>query len=161
DSQADLVWARGTTDGVYAARGDFAKAFIFAGSSAIKYAHREWVFLPEGELVTIDRVQTADAQHFAHVGVHANTGAKLGLKGSVAVAPVGGSQLAIHTVSLSGGTPKVVQPMVGNCTLTCDYPCGKCAAARFAVDEYVVDVPGPWAVAVHAFDGVGAAELPA
>src|SRR5205085_2929536 len=55
-SQAELLWARATESKVYAARSDFAKAFIYSETpSAIPYAHREWVFLPEGEIVLIDR----------------------------------------------------------------------------------------------------------
>ena len=26
----------------------------------------------------------------------------------------------------------------------CNYPCGTCSAARFAVDEYSLTVPGDW-----------------
>src|SRR6185503_14312261 len=53
-SEAELMWARATTSAVYAARSDFAKAFIFACTpSPIPYAHREWVMLPEGEVVLV------------------------------------------------------------------------------------------------------------
>ena len=65
-SEAELTWARATTDAVYAARSDFAKAFIFACTpSPIPYAHREWVVLPEGEIVLVDRaaLSTTDALH--------------------------------------------------------------------------------------------------
>ena len=33
-SQDELLWARGTSDAVFAARSDFAKAFIFNGAAA-------------------------------------------------------------------------------------------------------------------------------
>ena len=41
-SEAELVWARGTADAVYAARSDFATAFNFSSTpSDIEYAHRD------------------------------------------------------------------------------------------------------------------------
>jgi hypothetical protein len=161
-SEAELVWARGTADAVYGARSDFAKAFIFSDTpSKIAYAHREWVMLPEGEIVTIDRVATADAAHVAYLSFHANTGGTLALSGSVASGKVGGSTVAIHAVSLSGGTPAITKSPVGDCPSSCSFPCGKCEAARFAVDDYKVKVPGPWAVAIHAIDGLASGEAPA
>ncbi|MFO0613291.1 MAG: MYXO-CTERM sorting domain-containing protein [Polyangiaceae bacterium] len=162
-SEAELVWARGTDDGVYAARSDFAKAFIFSDTpSDIPYAHREWVMLPEGEIVTIDRVHTADAQHDMYVRFHTNTGGGgLVLSGKDATGTVGGSKVVIHGVSLSGGTPHVTQPEVGECSVSCSFPCGACDAARFPVDEYAVDVPGPQALAIHVIDALGASEAPA
>jgi hypothetical protein len=163
-SQAELVWARGTADAVYAARSDFAKAFKFSDTpSDIPYAHREWVMVPEGEVITIDRVQTADASHDMYVGFHVNSGGggKLKITGTTASAAIGGSQVAIHAVKLSGGTPAITQPEVGDCTLSCSYPCGKCDASRFAVDKYTVKVPGPYAVAIHVIDGLATSDTPA
>jgi len=161
-SEAELLWARGTDDAVYAARSDFAKAFIFSSTpSDIPYAHREWVLLPEGEIVTIDRVHTADAAHAMYVGFHTNTGGGLKLAGGVASGDAGGSKVAIHGVVLSGATPAITQPEVGDCSKACSYPCGGCDAARFPVDKYGVKVPGPWAVAVHVIDALAAGEAPA
>ncbi len=161
-SEAELLWARGSDSAVYAARSDFARAFIFSSTpSDIPYAHREWVFLPEGEIVTIDRVHTVDASHAMFVGFHTNTGGKLALGGGVATGDVGGSKVAIHGILLSGGTPAITKPEVGDCSISCSFPCGACDAARFAVDEYRVKVPGPWAVAVHAIDALAQGEAPA
>jgi hypothetical protein len=159
-SKAELVWARGTADATYAARSDFASAFAYSSTpSDIHYAHREWVMLPEGEIVTIDRVHTVDAAHQMYVTFHTNTGGgALTLSGSVASGPVGGSAVAIHAVHLSGGTPKVATPPVGDCQLSCSYPCGQCDSARFPVDEYRVAVPGPNAVAIHVIDGLAKGE---
>ncbi len=155
-SKAELDWARGTDDAVYAARSDFAKAFIFSSTpSDIQYAHREWVALPEGEVVTIDRAHTVDASHGMYVRFHTNTGGgHLALNGSIATGDVGASTVAIHEVFVSGGTPAVSQPEVGDCSISCSFPCGKCDAARFPVDELAVKVPGPWAVAVHVVDAL-------
>src|SRR4029077_6993853 len=108
-SKAELLWARGTDAAGFAARSDFAHAFDFNGkASDIPYAHREWVFLPEGEIVTIDRVRTIDASHSMYVGFHTNTGGGgLKLNGDIASGDVGGSALAIHRVSLSAGQPEI------------------------------------------------------
>jgi len=163
-SEAELTWARGTSDAVYAARADFAKAFIFSDTpSDIRYAHREWVMLPEGEIVTIDRVHTADTAHGMYLGFHVNSGGagKLKLTGVTASAKIGASEVAIHAVRLSGGTPAITQPEVGSCSLSCSYPCGQCDAARFPVDKYTVKVPGPSALAIHVIDGLAAGDPPA
>jgi len=155
-SRAELLWARGTAAAVFAARGDYAQAFIFSDNpSDIAYARRDWVMLPEGEVVVIDRAQTADANHKLYVNFHANTAGTLKLGGSVASGTVGGSQVAIHPVLLAGGTPTITKPAVKN---DYDYPCGACSQGRFAVDDYGVKVPGPWAVAVHVIDGLVAGE---
>jgi hypothetical protein len=163
-STADLAWARGTDDAVYAARSDFAGAFIFNGTpSDIPYAHREWVMLPEGEVVTVDRVHTSDASRNMYVSFHTNTGGgglTLGADG-VATGTVGGSQVAIHPVVLSGGMPRITQPPVGDCYTGCNYPCGTCEATRFQTDKYMVTVPGTWAVAVHVIDALGTGEAAA
>jgi hypothetical protein len=160
----NMPWARGSSDGVFGARSDFAHAFEFNGTpSDIGYAHREWVLLPEGEIVTIDRVHTSAASRNMYVSFHTNTGRTLALDGatSAATGTVGGSRVAIHKVLLSGGTPTIVNVSKGGCTLSCSYPCGACAAARFDVDKYSVTVPGPWAVAIHVIDGLAAGEEPA
>jgi hypothetical protein len=159
-SDADLPWARATAGGVYAARGDFAKAFGFNGglASDIPYAHREWVMLPEGEVVTIDRVQTKDAAHFMYVNYHALTGGTLTINGNVATGTSGASKVAIHGVQLGGGTPAITHPSTKG---TGNYPCGSCTEGRFTNDNYGVKVPGPWAVAIHVIDGLGSSEAAA
>jgi hypothetical protein len=154
-SQAELLWARGTAGGVYAARGDYAKAFIFSSNASdIAYARRDWVMLPEGEVVTIDRAATKDSSHKLYVNFHVNTAGTLKLGGGLASGSVGGSQVAIHSV-LGGGTPAITQPPVKD---DYNYPCGNCKQGRFVVDNYGVTIPGPWAVAIHVIDGLGADE---
>ena len=155
-SQAELLWARGTSGGVYAARGDYAKAFNFSSNASdIGYARRDFVMLPEGEIVVIDRAATKDASHKLYVNFHVNTAGTLRLGGGIASGTVGSSQVAIHPVLLPGGTPIITQPPVND---DYNYPCGNCKQGRFAVDNYGVTVPGPWAVAVHVIDGFGAGE---
>ena len=155
-SKAELLWARGTAAAVVAARGDYAKAFIFSDTpSDIPYARRDWVMLPEGETVVIDRVQTADANHKLYVNFHTNTAGTLKLSGSLASGTVGASQVAIHPVLISAGSPVITKPRVND---DYDYPCGKCSQGRFAVDNYGVTVLGPWAVAIHVIDGLAVGE---
>jgi hypothetical protein len=155
-SQAELPWARASAAGVFAARGDYAKAFIFSSNASdIAYARRDWVMLPEGETVLIDRAATKDASHKLYVNFHANTAGTLKLAGGLASGTVGGSQVVIHAVQAAGGTPVITQPPVKD---DYNYPCGKCSQGRFAVDNYGVTVPGPWAVAIHVIDGLAAGE---
>src|SRR4029079_3824403 len=100
-----------TADRVFAARSDFARAFEYNGmASEIKYAHREWVVVPEGEIVAIDRVQTGSPTRNMYVNLHANTGGTLALDAAgLAVGKVGGSRLAIHRARLSGGAAETLQ----------------------------------------------------
>jgi hypothetical protein len=161
-----LPWARGTSDQVFAARSEFARGFEYNGlPSEIKFARRDWVLLPEGEVVAIDRMLTGGATRNMYLNFHANTGGTLALDpagaGGLAVGTVGDSRLAIHRVRLSGGTPKVAKTRKSECPGDCRYPCGSCTAARFDVDVYSVAVPGPFAVAIHVFDALGKAEAPA
>lgn len=157
-SRAELVWARGSRAAVYAARSDFAKAFDWNnGKSDVSFALRDWTFLPEGEIVTIDRVRTDSAARFMHLNFHTNTGGSLALSGGVATGTVGRSKVAIHKV-MGGGSPSIFRPAVVN---TYRYPCGSCTNARFAVDDYTLRVPGPWAAAIHVIDGLGSGEAPA
>lgn len=155
-SEAELAWARASDGGVIAARSDLADAFIFSSSpSDIPYAERDWVFLPEGAIVTIDRVHTADAAHAMHVRFHANTGGGgLALSGTDATGTVGASRLGIHTVSTTGGTPRIDAPehLGDSSSCTSSYPSGDCTDARFAVDIFALDVPGPFATATHVIE---------
>lgn len=157
-SEAQLTWARGTKGGVVAARGDFAKAWIFSDKpSDVPFARRDWVFTPEGEVVTIDRTRTGDAGRLTWMRYR--TPAKLTLDGKLATGTVGGSKLAIHQVKLSGGTAQIKSyPAKGNCD---SGPHGSCTASRIAVDEYSIQLPGPKATAVHAIDALAAADSPA
>jgi hypothetical protein len=154
-SQAELVWARGTQSRVFAARADFATAFNFSSMrSDIPYAHREWTMLPEGEIVTIDRVRTGSASRGMYVNFHVNSEGTLALSGGVATGTVGGSKVVVHGISLGGATPAIIRPSTAYCTATR----GACTNTRFPVDKYTLKVPGPYAVAIHAIDGLDAGE---
>ncbi len=100
----------------------------------------------------------ADASHFMYLNFHTNTGGALALSGPGAVGAVGGSKVVIHPVLRAGACPTISRSAVKD---TYEYPCGSCTNARFAVDDYALKVAGPWAVAIHVIDGLGAAEAPA
>jgi hypothetical protein len=158
-SQAELLMARGTSDGVIAARSDYADAFIFSDNpSDIAFATRDWVMLQEGETVIIDRAATADEDHKLYVNFHVNSEGTLQINDQIAEGTVGNSKVAVHKVLPAESAPAVTQPPIEN---NYSYPCGNCSRGRFAVDNYGVTVPGPWAVAVHVIDGLSADETPA
>ncbi len=152
-----MPWARAMADGVVGARADFADAFGWDdASSDVAFARRDWVFLPEGDIVTIDRVRTDAAARNTYIRFR--TPSTLGLDANVATATVGGSRLAIHAVALSGGTPGVAKVALDDCWASSNY--GACKGARFPVDEYAVTLPGPTAYAVHVLDGFAVADTP-
>jgi hypothetical protein len=160
-SAADLPLARGTMSGVVAARSDFAKAFNFTSTpSDIQLALRDWVFLPEGEVITIDRVRTPSANHKAYLRFR--TAGMLTAASSspfIARAPSGGSALAIHAVKLVPSTAPTLQAvpaMDAECPMF-----GACRLARVAVGEYLWEVPGPDVLAIHVLDGLGGSEAAA
>ena len=156
--QAEMPWARATTDGVAAARSELAAAFKGdVAPSDVAFARRDWAFLPEGEVVTIDRVRTDDASRNAYLRFRSP--GTLSLSGNVAQATMGTSRLAIHGVALSGGAPQVQPITVGDCWDSNAY--GQCQKGRFAATEYTVTLPGPKAFAVHVLDALGASESPA
>jgi hypothetical protein len=162
-SAADLPWARATRAGVVAARGDFAKAFAFNGKdSDVPLARRDWIFLPEGEVIVLDRVVTGGPAR--KVYLRFRTPATLALGGAapawVAQGTVGKSALAIHAVALSPpATPTVAAlPKSNECP---DGAFGACSIARFAVGEYAVTLAGGEVRALHVLDGLAGGEKPA
>jgi hypothetical protein len=152
---AEMPWARATADGVAAARSELGGAFNGDNApSDVAFARRDWAFLPEGEIVTIDRVRTDDASRSAYLRFRSP--ATLTMSGNVAQGTIGGSRVAIHGVALSGGTPKVQPITVGECWDSNAY--GHCEKGRFAANEYTVTLPGPKAYAVHVIDALNATE---
>jgi hypothetical protein len=160
DSKAELLWARGTADATYAARSDIQHAFDFNGKpSDLTYAHRDWAMLPEGEVVTVDRVHTSAASNNMYVQFHVNTGGGgLTANGGNYSGKVGNSQVVIHPVSIGSATPVVSTPTATDCS---SYPGNDCDAARFKLDVYRVTIPGTWATAVHVIDGLASTDSPA
>ena len=160
-SRAELPWARGTEGGVAAGRAALEGAFADpSGKSDVPFARRDWVFLPEGEIVTLDRVRTDDPARKTYLRFRAPSSFALGA-GNVATAAVGASRLVVHPVTLSGGTPEV-RSIKGDPGAPCDGDnFGVCTAARFDAGEYAVTLPGPTALAVHVLDALGASEAAA
>jgi hypothetical protein len=155
-SLADLPWARSTKSGVVAARGDVARAFDFNGKdSDVPLARRDWVFLPEGEIVTIDRARTGGPRRAMHLRFR-TLGTLNGAPAGITRAEIGQSSLAIRPVVLSPtATPTVRAVPRAN---DCPGPFGSCAIARFPVNEYAVSVRGPEVLAVHVLDGLAKGE---
>ncbi len=157
-SEARMAYARGTGTNVFAARSDYAKAFIFSSTASdITWALRDWVMLPEGEVVLIDRATTKDAAHVLHVNLHTRT-TGLAYAGGVASGTAGGSKVAIHAVEVGGATPTASAGTVGDCF---SGPFGACTTGRFPHYVYRANIPGPSPYAVHVVDALGASDAPA
>jgi hypothetical protein len=158
-SRADLPWARGTRSGVVAARGDIARAFDFNGKeSDVPLARRDWVFLPEGEIVTIDRARTGGPRRAMYLRFR-SPGTLGFAAGGIVRADVGGSSLAIRTVSISPAASPAVKAIAR--ATDCPGPHGACAIARFPVSEYSIATRGAEVLAVHVLDGLAKGEAPA
>jgi len=161
-SVADLRWARGTASGVVAARADVAGAFRFTETpSDVPLARRDWVFLPEGESIVVDRAVTGGRMRNVYLRFRTLAALTLADAGGhpVARGQVGASALAIHAA--------VVEPQAAPTTLAvpksrdCGGDLGACTAARFPVHEYALKVAGDEVLAIHVIDGLGRAEAPA
>ena len=115
------------------------------------------MFLPEGEIVIIDRAVTGGSGRSAYLRFR--TPATLSLAGGVARGVTGGSALAIHAV--------VVEPRAAPTTIAvpksrdCGDDMGACTVARFPVHEYALKVRGDEVLAIHVLYGLGRAEAPA
>ena len=107
-SSADLPWARATESGTVAARSDFSGAFNGDAPTDVPLARRDWVFLSEGEVVTIDRVRTDDAARNTYLRIRSPAELRLsgGSPGGVS-GTVGGSKVFIHPVVVSGVQLKI------------------------------------------------------
>ncbi len=153
-SQAELPWARGFESGVVAARAELSKAFISKeGKTDVPFARRDYAFLPDGEVIVIDRARTDDPAR--GMALRFRSLAALTLDASGAKGTTGASQLVLHAVARSGGAPEVRKIPRRECSGS---RYGLCDGARYPVDEYRVKLPGPSAFAVHVFDGTATGE---
>ena len=159
-SEADLPWARGTRGGVVAARADVARAFIYSEvPSDVPLARRDWTFLPEGEIVLIDRAITGGPARNLYIRFRTQATLTLGPDGNhpgafLARGTSGASSLAVHEVlSRPAATPTVtVVPKKSECG---DKLFGACTVARIPVNDYALKVAGAEVLAVHVLDGLG------
>lgn len=160
---AELPLARGTKSGVVAARGDITKAFNFQDKiSDLMYARRDWVFLPEGELVTIDRGAGSIPTQKLYLRFRTPgtlTGSTSGPL--VARADVGASSIAIHAVKLSPATPPVIRAAPVGTACPYDKLFGACRIGTFATTEYSYEAGAAEVIAVHVLDGLPKGEAAA
>jgi hypothetical protein len=151
-SEAELRWARATKSGIVAARGDFHGAYrVQEIPSDIPFAQRDWVFLPEGEIVTVDRVDTGNPTRKLYLRFRTPAHLTMSADHKTAAGTVGKSTVAIHIAALSAGAPVLRVPAVRDCE---GVPFGSCNRSRARIDEYAVELPGPVASAVHVIDGI-------
>ncbi len=153
-NRAEMPWARVTESGIAAARAELSLAFTgHDDQTDVPFARRDWVFLPEGDVVIVDRSRTDDPARALHVRLR--TPATLATDAS-ARGTVGASTLLIRAVALSGGAPALRDLQPGDCDSSPTW--GQCDSARFAVSEYSVAVPGPTSLAVHALHAFATGE---
>jgi hypothetical protein len=160
DNRADMPWARSTVSGIAAARAELPGAFDDKNQNTdVPYARREWVFLPEGDIVFIDRARTDDPTRNMHVRLRSIADLSLGSDPAVASGTVGSSTVTIHAVKVTSGTAKVRSvPQDGTKCDSTDPNAGQCDDARFKVGEYSIQINGPEAKAVHVVDGTAVGE---
>jgi hypothetical protein len=151
-SEAELHWARATASGAATARADITRAFNFSGTeSDLPLAWRDWLFLPEGEIVVVDRARTGGPSRAGYIRFR--TPATLSRTKDGARGTIGGSALVIHAVVQEPAPAVTVNRVAAG---DCPEPnFGACGAARFAVGEYAVKLTGDALLAIHVLDGVG------
>jgi hypothetical protein len=150
-NKADLPWSRAGESGIIAARSDLKQAFLGpkGAASDVPYVHREFTFLPEGDLVLIDRARTDDAARSMRIRFHAPQAVTL--SGNTASADIGGSTLRIVGADVAGKTATTrMSPKGDDCSIGTR---GTCELARFNAGEYDISIPGPDARAVHVISG--------
>jgi hypothetical protein len=153
-SRAELPWKRASASGVVAARADISRAFDFRETPTdVPFARRDLVFLPEGELVLIDRVRTDDPRRAAYLRFR--TPGTFALEGEIALATVGASVLRVVPVRRSSGTPVLRRLPAGDCFSSVR---GKCDIPRIEVGEFALVLDGPSMLAVHVLAGYGAGD---
>ena len=140
--------------GVVAARCDYADQYKFQERrSDVPMARRDFVMVPsadgkDAQLVVIDRADTGVAGR--GMNLRFRTPGALALKGqtATATATIGGSQLAIAELG-GGATPTVAGPPAKKDCFNDDDHKGQCVAARFPVNDFRVELPGPTPSVVH------------
>jgi hypothetical protein len=153
-------WKLQTRSGVVALRCDYADQYRFQHRpSDVPGALRDLVMIPSADgtdaaLVVADRARTGGADR--PLLLRFRVPARLSLDGEVGTALVGSrkTRLAIAAVHRSSGTPEVGRPPGKSCFEE-GTARGKCAAARFPVTDYRLEVAGPEARAVHVISATG------
>jgi hypothetical protein len=148
-------WARQLASGTSVARCEYSDQFRFDEKpSDVTTAIRDFVWVPVAgnvTLVLLDRVVTGDADRALHLRVRTPT--TLMLEGDVARASVGASALFVRRLEPESGQASVREmPKASECEAS---QRDSCDGSRLdAGMEYLLDVPGPVADAVHVIDAL-------
>jgi hypothetical protein len=148
------AFATQTKGGILAVRCDYADMYRWQEKPTdIKRALRDFVLVPwnggkDASVVVIDRATTHDG---GDLYLRFRSPGALTLDKGVGHGKVGGSALTIHRVWATGGQPEV-RHLAGSDCFKPGTVRGKCDAARFAVDEYRTQIPGPAPEAIHVLD---------
>ncbi len=154
------VWARQTESAIVTARCDYADHYRFQDRpSDVPMAMRDVVLVPsengDATAVVVDRARTGSPANPLHLRFRST--ASLTLEPEGARGTRGRSALTIVPLLTSSGAPLVRRGAVADC-FGKDTTRGNCAAARFAVQDYVLTVGGVEASAIHVLDLTGANE---
>ena len=156
------AWAVQTRTGIVAARCDYRDSFRFQEqASDVAAAQRDLVLLPAadgtaGSLVVIDRAETGTAGRAMYLRFRAPK--PLALAGATATATIGSTALAIAELgpgTARGAAPTLATPTLKDCFKDEAHK-GSCDAARFAVSDYRVVIPGPSPRGVHVISATAA-----
>lgn len=149
-----FAWARQTASGVVVARCDYADQYKFQDRpSDVPAAIRDIVMVPwqggkDATVVVVDRAESGDPARGLHLRFR--TEAKLARDGEIARGTRGSSSLTLQRLWSSGGAPEVRSVSKGDCFSGATR--GGCEAARFPVEEWRLQVPGPAMEAAHVID---------
>ena len=139
--------------GVVAARCDYADQYKFQErASDIPMARRDFVLVPaadgkDAQLVVIDRAQAST------MNLRFRTPGTLTLDGTTASATIGGTKLVV--AGFDSATPTIGGPPADKDCFKDEDHKGSCTAARFAVTDYRVELPGPAPSSVHVIAATG------
>lgn len=154
--RSGYAWARQTDSAIVAARCDYADHYKFQERpSDVPMAIRDVVLVPSehgnATAVVVDHARTGAANRPMHLRFRTRN---LTMTEGSAHGTVGRSALTIVPVVKSSGVPVVRKTSAGDCFGKSNTR-GNCAAARFAVQDYVLTVDGEDASAIHVIDVAG------
>ncbi len=141
-------------------RCDYADQYrIQQTPSDIPFALRDFVLVPsagehDAHLLIVDRARTSGAERDMYLRFR--TLAHLARNEAGATGPIGSTRVSIQTLALTSGTPELRRLERSSC-FEDKYTRGNCDAARFAVDEYRMQLDGPRPEAIHLVSATGAA----
>lgn len=155
--EVGFAWRRQTAGGVIATRCEYAGQYRFRDVAPdVSRAVRDVVMVPTGDgrdatVVLVDHA----AGGAGPLDLRLRTQAALGLSGTRTVGIRGASRLTIELARTSAGTPAVRDLPVGDCFQ--GQTRGNCDAARFAGDEWRLQIAGATKRAITIVDASAAA----